>query len=78
MEEAARLPQKVFNEISPEPVSDYVGVTPSTGRRVLLLGLFEASVPVAILLSPLLAPAGAVVGAVHAATHHTTGDMSTE
>jgi hypothetical protein len=55
------LPQKVFNEISPEPVSDYVGVTPSTGRRVLLLGLFEASVPVAILLSPLLAPAGAVV-----------------
>ena len=68
------LPQKVFNIISPQPVrdsysGDYIGV---------LLGLFGATVPVAILLAPVLASAGAALGAVHAATHSTTGDVSEE
>ena len=77
------LLQKVFNKISPQPVrgsyGDYVGVLPPTGvHRVLLLGLFGATVPVAILLAPVFAPAGAAVGAVHAATHSTTGDVSEE
>ena len=70
-------------QYSPQPVrgsyGDYVGVLPPTGvHRVLLLGLFGATVPVAILLAPVFAPAGAAVGAIHAATHSTTGNVSEE